>query len=408
MQTSLRPKELSDAASSSRALVPCNARPESALRILAVAPNDWAGPWMNRQQLLSRLGRMHRILYSTGPLDVWSRHQRRWKRAPWRSTFAECDNVLVDRPGKLDARWRRLAMTDNLALRRAARRWSAALAGQGNLVLHVFHPGFAPLLEHVPWNRLVYHAYDVYSKMPDWTQESERAEVQLVQRADLAIGSSRGITEHLTTLGARNSLVLPNGVDYERFSTPGRAPDDIDVLPHPRIGYVGNINRKVNLPLLDAIAASRPDWQIVIIGGIGRLDDLTESALASLRRRSNVHLLGAKTRELLPDYMSALDVGTICYRVDADVWTEEIYPLKLNEYLAVGLPIVSADIPSVREFTSVVKVVREDQAAWLSAIEHAIVTRETPTDIRARRAVARTNSWDNRVAVLDDALRDLD
>jgi hypothetical protein len=84
----------------------------------------------------------------------------------------------------------------------------------------------------------------------------------------------------------------------------------------------------------------------------------------------------------------------MCYRTDPGGWWVAIYPLKLHEYLAVGRPVVSADLEAVRPFMSVLSIaVTVDE--WISAIEQALD--EEPSMVEARRTVARANTWDDRV-----------
>src|SRR5688572_30532545 len=117
------------------------------LRILALAPNRWDGPWMNRQQLLSRLGRRHAVLYSTGPLD----RAAALNRPRLTPRFVRHDQVLVDDQPSWMARALRQPLFGALTRRRLARRWRHALAsdGQSPLVMWVSHPIYRPFVPHI-------------------------------------------------------------------------------------------------------------------------------------------------------------------------------------------------------------------------------------------------------------------
>jgi glycosyltransferase involved in cell wall biosynthesis len=357
---------------------------------------------MNRQQLLSRLGRRHDVLYSTGALSSWMIGRESWSQAPWHSSVRLSDNVHVDSPGRLPLRVPRIRCLDDLAMARTARRWRAALPGGSALtVLHLFHAAYSHYERWVEPDVLVYHAYDLFPQTPGWRRELADLESSLASRADLVIGSSRPIVDHLAGLGARSPVYLPNGVDFERFSRPAAEPGVMAAIPHPRIGYVGSINRKVDLALLNAIAIERPDWQVVLVGEVGNLEPGDQRNLDALLQRPNVHYLGLIHHMDLPAYMAGLDVGLLAYKIGGHIWTEGIYPLKLHEYLAVGLPVVSADLPSLREYASTVGIAEPAAHEWVSAIERAIPARNDPAAIAARRAVAARNDWNDRVDTLE-------
>ena len=114
----------------------------------------------------------------------------------------------------------------------------------------------------------------------------------------------------------------------------------------------------------------------------------------------NVHFLGPRSVEELPVHMAALDVALLCYR--KNTWMDFGYPLKLHEYLATGLPVVSAPLPAIlghRDFFEVA----DDETSWRNAIERALKGqgRSTP---EARRAEAYRNTWDERVARINGIL----
>ena len=370
-------------------------------RILALAPNTWHGPWMNRQQLLSRVARTHRVFYSTGPLSVWDRHGRVWQDTSVFPAVDTHDGVSVETPGRFPPRWPRLPGWDRFAIRHAAKRWQKRLDNLegGSRVVYVFHPKFYPYVRHLEFESLIYHAYDLYRATPGWNAELESWEHQLLVDADTVIASSNFVAEEFRKHRGENVHFLPNGVDFETFSLEYTSlPPDLQAVPEPRIGYIGRINRKVDLPLIVELAQSNPDLNFVLIGPFVNLDDTTREAAGRLKELSNVHCLGEKTRAELPRYLAGLDVGLLCYRTGSDVWTKGIYPLKLHEYLARGLPIVSADVPSVREFADTVRIV-DGAEGWNEALQWALGGH--PAGERERRQdIARNNSWEIRSAEL--------
>jgi glycosyltransferase involved in cell wall biosynthesis len=373
------------------------------LKILALAPNAWDGPWMNRQQLLSRLGRLHPIVYSTGPRR---RFQGTAVQPTLWPTVVSRDNVSIDLIPTWMARTDRISPVKRVIMRQLARRWRHLLdAGDGVFVGWSFHPKFWPLIACVNPDRIVYHAYDLYHKQGVWPRELAEYEMLFVRHAHLVIASSEPIAEYLTSRGARSILIVENGVDYEAFSRPpvDRAePEDLASVPRPRIGYTGALNRKVDFPLLADLATRHQEWNFIFIGAIGNLDHQTSIAVAKLSTMQNVHFLGFKNRKALPAYMCAMDVNLLAYRVASDLWTEGIYPLKLHEYLATGRPVVGAGLSTLKPFSNVIAIA-DTADEWENAIAAALID-ASPERLEQRREVARANSWETRVALLEREL----
>jgi glycosyltransferase involved in cell wall biosynthesis len=382
----------------------------SDFRLLALAPNPWQGPWMNRQHLLSRLGKKHAILYSQGQWNIWDRGEPEWRAGSWRGGFEQSDGIVIDSAPKLLLRWPSFALLDHGVLRLGAARWRRKLQrmGGGPLVAHLFHPMFWPQLEALRADFVVYHAYDMHSKTPGWTQELDTFEKKLLQRADLLIASSQQTSRELSRNSAREVRFLPNGADYDAFAGAAESvfePPSLASIPHPRIGYTGNINRKVDLPLILRLASAHPQWHFVLIGALGNLDAVTSGAMTGLAQLANVHLLGPIHPRELPAYVSGMDVNIMSYRISPELWTEWIYPLKLHEYLAAGRPVVAANLPSLQAFANVVRLAN-DAAEWELALGEAVAGRGAGSKAE-RQAVARQNTWDDRVELLDRWLTDM-
>lgn len=105
----------------------------------------------------------------------------------------------------------------------------------------------------------------------------------------------------------------------------------------------------VDVELLAAVADARPDWSIVLIGEAA-------TDVEALRSRSNVHLLGRRAYAMLPRYAAAFDVGLIPFRVNE--LTRAVNPIKLREYLAAGLPVVSTPLPECEGYGEWVRIAR--------------------------------------------------
>lgn len=358
---------------------------------------------MNRQQLLSRLGQRHDIVYSTGPSSRAVNTASGWLPK------AVCTNdIIVDRvPRWMGFALRRRA-AGTLVLWWLGRRWRRLVkAGEDRVVaVWCFHPKFWPCISHIRPDLLIYHAYDLYHLQGQWDADRDRHEHELLARADLVVASSEEIAAYLSGRGASEPLVVENAADYTAFAIdPDEAqePADLAGIGFPRIGYVGALNRKVDFRLLLWLALRQPAWHFVLVGTVGNLDGETSEAVRQLESLSNVHFLGFKSRQELPRYLIHMDTNLLAYRLSADVWSEGIYPLKLHEYLASGAPVVSAALPSVRPFHEVVRIARS-QEEWESEISAALRENGSNERVRARRAVARQNDWEERVQLLEHGL----
>tara|TARA_R110001583_G_scaffold184037_1_gene342943 strand:- start:103 stop:1281 length:1179 start_codon:yes stop_codon:yes gene_type:complete len=378
--------------------------------IVAFAHHPWVEPeWMNRQQLLSRLGqRGWPVAYSCGPLDWWQRGTPRWAASSLLNRVEDRDNIRDIIPGRIGARWKRHPAFDRLALARHAKFIRNAVARPDErIIAMLFDPQFYPYIEHLQPCDITFHAYDAYAGQSGWTEEKAHFQAALLGEAQVITASSEAIARYLNTPKA---IVLPNGADVDSFlgATKLPEPDDLRDIPHPRLGYVGAINRKVDLVLVAAIAKQRPDWHWGLVGRIERnellADEYNAEAFRLCESLPNVHFLGQKDRRAVPAYVGHMDVNTMCYRAKGDGWWTAISPLKLHEYLAAGLPVVSAEIESVIPYKSSIALA-SDLGTWVDQISNALGTQSIQAQ-ESRCEVAKANSWDARVDQLEGLLNE--
>jgi glycosyltransferase involved in cell wall biosynthesis len=378
---------------------------DAAFRLMVLAPNPWLGQWVNRQQLFSRIGKRHPVLYSTGGWFSWDRGTPEWQSATWTGGIQSVDNVMLDEPAKMLTRVQRIAVLDELTMSLQCRRWHRLLnvGLPAPLIGYVFHPMFYPYVKHLKADKLVYHVYDMYDHMPGWSDTLDRQERDMIQAADLVVAASEAMAEGLRSKGAREVRVLPNGADVDAFiaaaNNPTTEPSDMKDIPHPRLGWIGSLHPEVDYAMIAELASREPTWHFVLVGDPSPKSNPRAHADRVLcQSRPNVHFLGGRPIQSIPSYVGHMDVNLMCYRIADDMWIKAGYPLKLHEYLAAGHPVVSADIPSVRPFDAVVRIA-DDVDDWHDAVRKALGGRGQGT-IDSRRAVAAQNSWDGRVATL--------
>jgi len=220
--------------------------------------------------------------------------------------------------------------------------------------------------------------------------------------AEATVVASVARTLHEQALKERpDAILLPNGVEYERFAAPAAPPRDDELLRFlapgaPVAGYYGALAEWFDYDLLDAVAASRPDWRFVLIG------PQYDKSLPGqpMLKRDNVRWLGARDYVTLPGYLSLFDVATIPFRINAI--TQATSPLKLYEYFAGGKPVVTTPMLECRAYPEV--RIAATAPEFGSALDAARDQGRDP-DFRAHlRALGRENSWSARVMTVLRAL----
>jgi UDP-galactopyranose mutase len=167
------------------------------------------------------------------------------------------------------------------------------------------------------------------------------SEANLLARADLVFTGGQSLYEAKRGQHPR-VFAFPSSVDAAHFARARREiedPADQAAIPHPRLGFFGVIDERMDLDLLAAVADARPDWHLAIIGPVVKVDP------ALLPKRANIHYLGKKDYQELPAYLAGWDVALLPFAINES--TRFISPTKTPEYLAAGKPVVSTPIRDV-------------------------------------------------------------
>lgn len=191
-------------------------------------------------------------------------------------------------------------------------------------------------LDRIPHRRSVLRVADRTAGFAGFTAEMQRLEAELAASVDLVVYSAERLAPYVTSLGARRTLHLPNGVEFDRYAAAvPDAPLDLAAIRRPIAIYVGAMKEWFDFRAVDAMAAALPDVSFVLIGP----DQLARQRLAP---RPNVHLLGRRSHDLVPSYLHHADVGLIPFDIIGyPELVNGVHPLKLYEYLACGLPVVA-------------------------------------------------------------------
>jgi glycosyltransferase involved in cell wall biosynthesis len=361
--------------------------------VLGLVPDAWSTLWQPRHHVLSRLARYYRVSYlepAAGWRDAFARNSSE------RATAPESPPGLVVRapepwlpkffrPGWLSR------LTFDARLRRARR--DLVRRGCRKIVLYTWRPDFERALDAIAFDLSCYHIDDEYS-FSSVEQTLDPRERRLIEKSDRVFIHSPALLEKKGELNPHTTFV-PNGVDYAAHANPADEPADLRDIPRPRIGYTGRVKRQLDWPLIEALVRRHPQWQFVFVGAAAPHEEVN-AARERMADCPNVHFLGAKAVWDLAVYPQHFDVCVMPYRVDD--YTRFIYPMKVNEYLAAGAPIVGSPIRSLEAFGHVVELA-DTPEAWSAAIARALEPEAHRAERRAaRQTVARENDWDRLTA----------
>src|SRR3954451_10740727 len=194
---------------------------------------------------------------------------------------------------------------------------------------------------HLDYDLTIYDNMDELSAFRGASPELLALEKELFARADLVF--TGGMSLYEAKRGRhRNVHAFPSSIDFEHFSK-ARAglsdPKDQAAIGRPRLGFFGVVDERMDVDLVGRVADLRPDWNFVMIGPVVKIDP------ATLPRRGNLHWLGGKKYQELPQYLSGWDVGFMPFALNEA--TRFISPTKTPEFLAAGVPVVSTPITDV-------------------------------------------------------------
>lgn len=359
--------------------------------VVCFGQQNWDVCWTGKQQLMTRLARRgHRVLY-VDPLPVDATPFNNLRRfAPGLSIYTE---------------HRRRALPDALAARLAYRSLGRVVRRQHMtapiaLVLNPFKRWLKDATE--PAAR-VYYAVDEWTgyggTSDEYRRQARAAEDALLRESDVALAISRTLHDRLLTIQPATHL-LESAADVDHFSPDRLARSTphqlLAGLSRPRIGFIGQVDDRIDQELVVHLATARPDWQIILAGRVKEGVDVSR-----LIGPPNVRLLGYVPYADLPGVAREFDVCVVPYRLTE--LTHACSPLKVYEYLATGLPVVSTPLAGLGPCGDVIRRA-ESPAEFEAAVAAALAD---PAAGRAERLrVAAQNTWDERVDRLEDYLEE--
>jgi UDP-galactopyranose mutase len=341
----------------------------------------WDFVYQRPQHLLSRCAKQRRVFFIEEPI---------FDQGPMQLDVSQrADNLYVVVPHLPEGLHNELAVE---AIQRALVERLFTEHQIKDYALWYYTPMALGWTRHLKPLATIYDCMDELSAFKHAPRALRDREAELFARADLVFTGGQSLYEAKRTQH-RNVYAFPSSIDRAHFAQARDIttdPADQAGIAHPRIGFFGVLDERLDIALLDGVAAARPDWQIVMIGPIVKIDE------ADLPRRPNIHYLGSKSYQELPAYIAGWDVAALLFARNES--TRFISPTKTPEYLAAGKPVVSTSIRDVVRPYGEQQLVRIADTVDEFVRAAAELGMDEPVVDKAWRArvdkFLATNSWD--------------
>jgi glycosyltransferase involved in cell wall biosynthesis len=382
--------------------------------VIFIALENWHGVWRRNQPVAAGLAARapkNKLLFVGLPVDVSNLLRRRLLGELFAGLFRRSlqlapgtENVYLLNCIKL--------LPNTLGICRAFNRWwERTRIRRGCRRLGIRRPLLwinpyysVHTLGKLNESGVIYDVGDDWTSFPqpsEWLREQVVAEdEQLTRRADAVIVVSERLLEMKRPL-ARRIAHIPNGVYVERYAQVGSG----NMMPHPMtrdwprpvLAYTGSVHQdRVDIQMIVALARAFPKATVALIGP----DMLNPAAKNAVLAEKNIRVPGPVDFDRMPQLMNAFDVCIVPHLVND--FTESLSPLKLYEYLAAGLPIVSTPVSGFRDFPELVHLASGPQA-FIEAVKVALA--EPPEVRQRRRTVAAEHSWSARLDEIEAVIK---
>jgi len=264
------------------------------------------------------------------------------------------------------------------------------------LVINGFNPVFGlPMLHQLNEAGTIYYCFDEITAS-DWMgRHGQRYEPDYLRQVDAVITTSDALCQSKAQLQP-NAFCVKNGVNFDLFHQ-ARLLSDKQPVERPVVGYLGTADNRIDVPLVEYCVRTMPDVLFRFVG------EVNEPRLQQLSTYANVEFIPPHQPHQLPALLAKMSVAIIPYVCNAH--TNTIYPLKINEYLAAGLPVVSTPFSNLSDFDGIIDLAASPEA-FADALGRALNDQE-PASRDRRVATARANSWARRAEEFEAVIAQL-
>lgn len=290
----------------------------------------WNFVYQRPQHLLSRFARKHRVFVIEEPVfGAGDNHMeitvddasKAWIITPHLKGHPETTDVLAAQQSLLN----RLLITLHIK----------------DYIVWYYSPMALPWSNHLKPALVIYDCMDELSAFKFAPPSLVQLEQKLLKKADIVFTGGKSLYEAKKHLH-RNIYLFPSSIDKAHFfiaRTNVDEPPDQVTIPHPRLGFYGVLDERLDIQLLKDIAALRPDWHFILIGPVIKIDP------KDLPQAPNIHYLGNKSYNELPRYLAGWNIAMMPFALNES--TRFISPTKTPEYLAGGKQVIATPIKDV-------------------------------------------------------------
>lgn len=368
--------------------------------------HDWTGDPLSKTHLMRVLSRDNRILWinaianrtPTASAKDMSRVFKKLKA--FTEPVREVEpNIFVLNPLAIPAYGSGFIRSLNRSLLLSQVRRAMRKFGFENVLNFVFNPAAGLLAGKIGEEKIIYYCVDEYTAFTGVAPGLKEIEEDLFKKADLVVVSAEKLYESKKDFN-RNTHIIRHGTDWAHFrkAVDGNLdiPSELSALPRPIIGFHGLLADWVDFELIRKTAEAFPEGSVVLIGKVS-VD--AERKIGIVSDVPNIHLLGRKSYSDLPAYCRAFDVALNPFVINE--LTLAANPLKVREYLAAGVPVVSTDIPEVRMLADCQAAATHEE--FIDEIRKALASKKT--DVEISDAI-KHESWEAKVDELRALFRE--
>jgi glycosyltransferase involved in cell wall biosynthesis len=372
------------------------------------ATADWDEPyWTNKQHTARALVTLGwRVLYveSVGMRSPRANSKRDWKRllirlrkGLWNLIAGAKEresNLWVLSPLAIPAAHQHplLGKLNRFLLQAGIKRHIAQRKFNSPLIW-TYHPFIFQAIDGIKRGPLLYHCVDDLSAVPGVDPLNFReAENHLLTQCDHVYATTQHLADRCSSINPATDF-LPNVVDLTHFSKAlnvNEIPDDLANIPQPRLIYHGVLSDfKIDFDLIYEAALLKPEWHWIFIGE--EREGQRNPTLLNLAKLSNVHFLGYRPYQILPNYLRGMDVGLLPSLLND--YTKSMFPMKYFEYLSAGLPVVATALDFTNHYHEGIEI-GNNSSEFIQAI-HKQLSRGKFSSESSKKMIG-DNTWINR------------
>lgn len=342
----------------------------------------WNWVWQRPQHLLSRLAKRFPVIFIEEPLPCEAGQAPHWGiEQPVSSVLVCTPFTTADSPGFNGSQLNELGiLLDQLVTQLALR----------DILVWLYTPMALPLARKLKPLAMIYDVMDELSAFKGAPPELLELEAEAYRCVDLVFTGGPSLYKAKCDRHP-NVHCFPSSVDAAHFGKAcNNALDHAEQsnLPRPRLGFFGVIDERIDLALLDQMARERPEWQLLMVGPVTKIDP------ADLPRHPNIYYLGQQTYDQLPAFLAGWDVCLLPFALNES--TRFISPTKTLEYMAAEKPIVSTPITDVVEPYGDLVHIGDSADAFIAACDQALnqTAEQLNRQLAGMRKILLNTSWD--------------